>query len=447
MAVTKIWKVMNRTDKVIDYAINKKKTSKKKDTNDLNEVLLYAINGEKTEKKYFVTGINCDEDNAYQEMENIKIFFNNNDKILAYHCYQSFAEGEVSPQIAHEIGVKLAQEMWGERFQVIITTHLNTNHIHNHFVVNSVSFVDGKKYYSNRTNTAIFRNLSDELCEEYGLSVLKNKAYKINFENYYKKYIQNDSYSTIAKRDLDFAIKQSYSYKDFYKLMKKLDYEVYERSGKISIKKYPYKRNIRIERRFGENYSIEHIKYRILNENVVRVPFIEDYFGSKKKINYLKKPKRIKKISGFLAIYYKYMFMLKLYHKNPYIKLSPQMRADILKMDKFSSEAKILATNKILNKKDLDNHLMKLRKKINEELGKRDILWQRRKAKKNIDKRVELCNQISEQTEKISRLRKEAELCEDINSRIPKMKEEFYNQDKNQQTKELEKNKNRKEKF
>ena len=101
--------------------------------------------------------MNCNSETATKEMIEVKKKFNKykrtpRNKSVAFHAVQSFAEGEVTPKITHEIGVKLAEEMWGDRFQVVVTTHLNTDNIHNHFVVNSVSFVDGKKYYSNRKN-------------------------------------------------------------------------------------------------------------------------------------------------------------------------------------------------------------------------------------------------------------------------------------------------------
>ena len=125
---------------------------------------------------------------------------------MAFHGYQSFEKGEVTPEVAHEIGVKLAEEMWGDRFEVVVSTHLNTKHIHNHFVLNSVSFVDGKKYYSNYENTALLRRTSDDLCDEYGLRVLKKgqyKNYKVNFDKYYESSIQKSSYYTFAKEDID----------------------------------------------------------------------------------------------------------------------------------------------------------------------------------------------------------------------------------------------------
>ena len=105
------------------------------------------------------------------------------------------------------------------------------------------------------------------------------KKSKINFDNYYKKSLYNDNYSNNAKRDIDLAIRQAYSYDDFLYLMKKSDYEIILRAGKISIRKSPYKRNIRIERRFGEDYTIDNIKRRILEEQAIRVPFIESVYN------------------------------------------------------------------------------------------------------------------------------------------------------------------------
>ena len=211
MATTKIWKIEKRLDHVVDYAKDKKKTKNDYLENgfdkygDIRQVVMYATNADKTEKQFYVTGINCKVEDAAKEMELVKIINGKTDGILAFHGEQSFKEGEVTPELAHEIGVRLANEMWGDRFQVVVTTHLNTDHIHNHFVLNSVSFKDGKKYHSNRENTALLRKTSDELCEEYGLSVLEEKTCKsgINFENYYKKSTKESEYIQFAKEDLD----------------------------------------------------------------------------------------------------------------------------------------------------------------------------------------------------------------------------------------------------
>lgn len=432
MATTKLWKVVKRMDHVIDYAEDKSKTKNLEFknnyeiwVNDLKDVIDYAKNSDKTEKEYFVTGINCDSNSAYEEMKDTKRYYNKQDKILAFHAYQSFVEGEVTPELAHEIGVQLASEMWGDRFQVIVTTHLNTNHIHNHFVLNSVSYVDGNKYYSNRTNTARLRHISDEICREYGLSVLEEKICKkskINFDNYYKKSLYTDNYSNNAKRDLDLAIRQAYSYDDFLYLMKKLDYEIIFRTNKISIRKEPYKRNIRIERRYGESYSIENIKRRILEEQSVRVPFIENVYNYRK-VNYpfAKRHKRAK-AKGFIALYYHYCYLLKVFPDNvPQQKLPPSIRADVSRMEQLSEEARFLATHKIKTFEELSNYQDDVSFKIKEILDQREKLWSRRKLSKDENEMHKYAEQISSLNDKLIKLRKRVELCEDIKTRVPKI--------------------------
>ena len=211
--------------------------------------------------------------------------YNKTGGILGFHAFQSFVEGEVTPEQAHAIGVKLAKEMWGDRFEVIVSTHLNTKHIHNHFVINSVSFKDGKRYYDKRETYARLRQLSDSLCEEYGLSVLEEKPCrnsKINYANYYKGYVEKNNYYTTTKEDIDRAIAQAYSYRDFECLMKAMDYELIYRGSRLSVVREPYKKHIRIERSFGYDYSIDRIKERIEVEQAPRIPFIDEY-GNKKR--------------------------------------------------------------------------------------------------------------------------------------------------------------------
>lgn len=183
MAVCEIWNVRGRLDHPIDYAVNPEKTknmtAKSKYTSEelqaLSDVIKYAANEKKTEKQYFVSGINCSPDSAREEMNIVKKQFTDESKIICYHGYQSFPDGEGSPEIVHEIGIRLAEKMWGDRFQVVVATHLNTNCLHNHFVVNSISIKDGMHYHDNKENLKKLRDLSDDICREYGLSVIKNR--------------------------------------------------------------------------------------------------------------------------------------------------------------------------------------------------------------------------------------------------------------------------------
>lgn len=150
MAVCEIWDVRGRLDHPIDYAENPEKTANPKyteaDLQAMVDVMEYATNKNKTEQRFFVTGVNCDPTTARDEMMITKAGWNDTSEIVCYHGFQSFKHGEVTPEQAHEVGVKLAERMWGNRFQVIVATHLNTDCLHNHFVVNSVSFADGMHY-------------------------------------------------------------------------------------------------------------------------------------------------------------------------------------------------------------------------------------------------------------------------------------------------------------
>ena len=263
MATTSLWKVEGRLDKVIKYTTNVEKTKNKEYDKDLyrslHNTIEYAKADYKTEKQYYVTGVNCNAHTALQDMILTKKHFGKEKGILAYHGFQSFAEGEVTAKQAHEIGVQLAEELWGDRHEVLVSTHLNTKCYHNHLVLNSVSFVDGKKYINNRENYAMMRKISDDLCREYNLSVIEEKPcgkHNIDYTKYYNSYIQKSDYYTTTKEDVDFAIKQAYSYKNFETILEKMGYTITIRANKISLLRQPYKRNIRIERSFGEEYSI-----------------------------------------------------------------------------------------------------------------------------------------------------------------------------------------------
>ena len=139
MAVCEIWDVRGRLDHPIDYAENPEKTANPKyteaDLQAMVDVMEYATNKNKTEQRFFVTGVNCDPTTARDEMMITKAGWNDMSEIVCYHGFQSFKHGEVTPEQAHEVGVKLAERMWGDRFQVIVATHLNTDCLHNHFVV------------------------------------------------------------------------------------------------------------------------------------------------------------------------------------------------------------------------------------------------------------------------------------------------------------------------
>jgi hypothetical protein len=141
VVTTAIWAVKGQLGRVVEYVENPEKTLTRE---TLRDVLDYAAQPHKT--RQLVSGVNCAPATAQSEMLDLQIHFGKNRSIAACHGYQSFAAGEVTPEQCHSIGVALARELWGEKYQVLVATHLDrVNHLHNHFVLNPVSFVDGKR--------------------------------------------------------------------------------------------------------------------------------------------------------------------------------------------------------------------------------------------------------------------------------------------------------------
>ena len=176
MAYTSVLPV-HRLDRSIDYVKDRAKTTK--NAGSLEEAIDYALNREKTEQTIFEDAIGCTCENAYVDMVKTKERFHKKEGVQGYHLVQSFAEGEVSPELAHLIGQELAEQLLKGQYEVVITTHLNTKHYHNHLVWNSVSMVDGRKYHSNaKSYFTEVRQISDQLCRKYGLSVIQTNQGK-----------------------------------------------------------------------------------------------------------------------------------------------------------------------------------------------------------------------------------------------------------------------------
>lgn len=444
MATTSIWAIKKRLDHVIDYTTNPSKTTKES-YSELHNVIEYAKASYKTEEQLYVTSINCDKDSIYEDMMRTKRRYSKTDGILGYHAFQSFAKGEVTPEIAHEIGVRLANELWGDRFEVIVTTHLNTDHIHNHFCLNSVSCKDGKKYYNNRHTYALMRETSDRLCEEYKLSVLKEKPcgkHNIDYTKYYKEQVKKSNYHTIVKEDIDYATEQAFSYKDFLSILSKMNYSVENRYGKISVRKEPYKKNIRIERAFGDEYKIENIEKKIYETQATKEPFPEAR-AEPKRYKMLKKQniKNKKKAKGIKALYLHYCFLLKVYPKkyNKKIIYSKEMKEEIKKMDKISNEVRLLCRKDIETVQELLAYKKSLTLDKKEYKTKVENLWRKNKKAKSENEKQEIYSEIKLLQNEIKKLNEEIELVEDIETRIPKMKEKVDELEYKNQEKEKEK--------
>lgn len=247
MATTSIWRVKGWLGKVVIYVENPDKTENPafyekqemtdRQAQDLSDVIDYAVNSEKTQAageatevmQQFVSGINCHPATAREEMIAVKKRFGKEDGTVAYHGYQSFAPGEATPEMAHEIGVKLAQQLWGDKYQVIVATHLDKDsHLHNHFVVNTVSFLDGLKYHRTEKDYYDMQKASDALCREYGLSVIENpqRGKSRQYGEWRAEQEGRPTWRGLIRAEIDEVIRQSMTERQFFDNLRKRGYEV-----------------------------------------------------------------------------------------------------------------------------------------------------------------------------------------------------------------------------
>ena len=193
---------------MLDYADNPDKTTPQRYLDsDLYDTLKYAANDAKTDRTVFVAGINCSKQNAYGEMVAVQKRFGTRGSVVAYHGIQSFRAGEVTPETAFEIGKETARRMWGDRYQVLVTVHLNTENIHCHFVVNPISFQDGSKFQNKIGDHKELRKISDAICREHGLSVLENSDfYKHEKKAYWLHQQGKKTHRDILREDVEYCL-------------------------------------------------------------------------------------------------------------------------------------------------------------------------------------------------------------------------------------------------
>ena len=193
---------------------------------DLYAALSYAENDSKTDRKMYVSGINCSKQNAYAEMVAVQRRFGMRGKVVGYHGIQSFAAGEVTPEQAFEIGKVTARKMWGDRYQVLVTVHLNTDNVHCHFVVNPVSYKDGVKFKNKIGDHKELRRVSDEICREHGLSVLENSNfYGGHKKDYWRHKSGKKTHRDYLREDVEYCLSFATSPREFENQLYALGYK------------------------------------------------------------------------------------------------------------------------------------------------------------------------------------------------------------------------------
>ena len=434
-------------------AITKYKVIKK----NLEAVINYAINGEKTENGILVSGINCLPETAYSQMMLTKKAFHKEDGRLGYHIIQSFNGNEVSPEKCNQIGIELAQQLWGDKYQVLVCTHTNKKNVHNHIVLNSVSFIDGSKYHNSNVEIALLRETNDDICRRYGLSIIKStKATTINniSESRITNYNRNSGKMELIKADVDEAIKQATKYQDFIDILSFKGYYIKKSNGSISVSTPYYNRNIRLARAFGDDYTFDHIRTRIYqsaiydryyrNNNNEKVYKVRIYDG-------IKIDQEKLKTSSFYRLYVHYLYLLgKLPPKIHYEERTKEYYKEIDKFHKLADEMNIICTNHIESKEDVQILRMKYIEQVTPLKEKREKLKQLFKKATNEADKIILQAKIVVITEDINTINSKIQTCRRIITKAEKGEKEtaliknrvIENQLKNEQ--ENSKNKDKK---
>jgi hypothetical protein len=428
MATTAIWDVTDRLDRVLDYATNAEKTENL-DFSDtifqgLRNVLEYTEQDTKTEKQFYVTGINCDPTTACKQMSLTKLQFQKTDGILAFHGYQSFAPGEATPETAHAIGVKLAKELWGDRFEVVVSTHLDKNHLHNHFVLNSVSFRDGKRYYDNKATYALMRQTSDRLCREYSLSVIENpqKGKSRHYAEWKTEQEGKLTWRGLIREDVDKVIAASMTFTQFIAALRKQGYEVKTGVKYLAVRPPGKERFVRLKT-LGDGYSEEAIKQRILqNRNPKRPQPLPE--PKRKRYAFKGSFKTAKKITGLQALYLHYLYKMGILPKPRASNKRTHflLREDLRHLEEITAQTKLLCRSQITNKEQLFTYQNGIEQEMAALFDSRKALYNRIRRCKDDEKVTVYKEQIAGLSKQINQLRKEVKLCTGILSRSEEMK-------------------------
>ena len=231
----------------------------------LSKAIAYILNPEKTDEKLLVSSYGCASETAAREFEWTRKLAEqkgmNPVRIIARHVIQSFEIGEVTPELAHEIGKQFADEILGGKYEYVVTTHIDKDHVHNHLIFNAVDFVDYHAYKSYKRIYYDMREVSDRLCKENGLSVIPPSQNKGMGYKEYTEAKRGTSWKQKLKQTIDRLVITAKDYDDFLRLMQEAGYEI--KTGKyISFRAEGQERFTR-SKTIGENYTEERIKERI----------------------------------------------------------------------------------------------------------------------------------------------------------------------------------------
>ena len=418
MAYTKVFAIRRRLDDRIHYVTNGEKTA-------LDAGITYAANLEKTEQYFFTSALNCEScETAYAEMQATKQRFGKLGGVVGYHFIQSFAPGEVTPEQAHAIGVAFAQRLFGDRYEVVIGTHLDKLHLHNHVVVNSVSFVDGKKYHSSPGSYYFdVRGVSDALCRENDLSTIAPHGRGKHYAEWKAEQNGKPTIRSIVRADIDRIIGEAYTYETFLMLLRREGYVVQNRPDRKYVTVLPQggKRAIRLDS-LGDGYTEQDIRRRLAGqrEGGAQTAPAMTRTGKRYRVKGKRPTGPKKKITGFQALYLRYLYLLRGTHRKKHFRRVPfSMRQEVIRLQRYDRQFRYLWTNGLTTVEELEQRIVALQREIYDGEQRRKPLYRERRDAADEAYKAQCSAEIDRQTAALREKRKELALCRRILEDVP----------------------------
>ena len=338
----------------------------------LKQAINYVLNGDKTQEQILTAHLNCDPGFAYQQMMDTKRELGKLDGRQCYHIIQSFVPGEITPELALQIATEFATEYLAG-YQVVIGTHTDRHHIHSHILFNSVNDATGEKYHCSKSEYfQQIRTVSDRLCREHGLSVIMegDGQKSMSYIEWLRQSKGQPTYRSMLEADLKTFIEDANSIGDFFRLMERKGYEI-KRGNRLGFKlrgqahfMYPERKN--------PQYSEDGIRAAI-DRNMDAI-----FMGKQLAVVHRQpyKPyKKHPKYTGFLALYYHYLYILGKIEKRQYPpKVTGQMRQEVMRFEQLRAQFQFLNENGIATETDMDAFVEKAEAKIKALTKQRTIL-------------------------------------------------------------------------
>ena len=384
----------------------------------LDNSIRYVLNTDKTQQQMLVAGINCLPEQAHQEMMQTKERWDKKNGVQGYHIIHSFAPGEVTPEQAQELGLEFAWRLLGERFEAVVSTHVDHEHIHCHIVFNSVSFMDGKMYRSDfKAYFGDIRGISNDISRENNLSVIKPKGKGKHYAEWHAEQNGKPTIRSLIRQDLDAAISDGFTLQSVFSVLEKRGYAI-KRGANIkhtAVRPPGGSRFIRLES-LGEEYTEEAIRRRLQSEPEIK-------YELKPHKRYTVKsgsaPQQRKKLKGFQALYVRYLYLLGLRKTPRYRKpVSFETRKEVTKLQKYRIHFSILQKYRIKDGAQLSMLSGALQADIDALTDQRRELYRRKRSGE------EVTEEISNINSALRPIRRELRLCRQISETIPQIQEQ-----------------------